>query len=934
MIQLQTSQGYTLISGSTGIGKTDLIHEYAASHCKNIFWINAENEMTILNGFWTILEKQHSGDFAKPIIKVLDQFANSQRDGLLVFDDIKSLDFVRNLFPIYDLRRSTIRIVFILQQDVLDAAENVLCLQRFTSEDANLYVRKWLTVLHNDQDVEYVHNLITALHFHPFALQQAVRHILARSPNWPSTAQAIPLYLAEFGKLQNCSGGDAISKVPTTTAILSLDWLKRSEPNWNVLNYVLELLAYFGSTPFELMEFVPHLTEYGRIEVHSAVIKLNQYGLIRGKNVICIPTLIRNIILERSNEQKVLRQCLQILNKCSDITVVTKSILNFIFVWEQCAHHEQLVREFHELPNKILCVLIKSGRIAQADAFGKFCGNVLETVLGAEHLSAIKVLSKRAEVAYMLQNYAEAQRGYERVLWQRTLQLNEDHPSTIKAQYSLAAVLYKSGQLSAALQMYEHLLERITRLKEEHPDRERNLIIIRKIRQLIEKNNATAESTDDEHYTLDTVIGYQRKGKYQEGIIACRSIIKRTKNNISKQYDYLLATRRLAKLFHLQGNYEEALEANRELLVVGEKILGENHTDNLIPKRRIANIQQAQGHIEMASKSYADLLAESLTLLGPDHPDHLQIRREQAYFLRNMGKLPEALHAYSQILNDGELALGHDHPTNLITKRCVASVWQQMGAIDTAEQLYAEVLDKGQLILGNDHCDHLIAKRAMATIRFQQGRTDEALEMFANVLLKGIEWFGKDHPDNELTRQAMLAAMQQTIVPPARCGTEISSSDDASINERNNEVPATENLITKCCIAAVLQDQGEYDAALSAYQEVLDRREQELGSDHPDNLITRRAMAAVLQKQGKYDEAIREYREILERGEKILGPDHVDNSMLKRHIAAVQRQKMKFNNFLTAFHAERVRANKFNTGFLVMLLSLIISLLVIYSQPN
>jgi tetratricopeptide (TPR) repeat protein len=53
----------------------------------------------------------------------------------------------------------------------------------------------------------------------------------------------------------------------------------------------------------------------------------------------------------------------------------------------------------------------------------------------------------------------------------------------------------------------------------------------------------------------------------------------------------------------------------------------------------------------------------------------------------------------------------------------------------------------------------------------------------------------------------------------------------------------------------VLSNQGKYEDALQAYQEVFDKRKDLLGPEHPDTLTTRNNMALVLSKQGKYEEA-------------------------------------------------------------------------------
>jgi tetratricopeptide (TPR) repeat protein len=55
-------------------------------------------------------------------------------------------------------------------------------------------------------------------------------------------------------------------------------------------------------------------------------------------------------------------------------------------------------------------------------------------------------------------------------------------------------------------------------------------------------------------------------------------------------------------------------------------------------------------------------------------------------------------------------------------------------------------------------------------------------------------------------------------------------------------------------MAFVLYNQGKYDEALQAYQEVFDIWKRELGPEHPSTLTIRNDMAFVLSKQGKYYE--------------------------------------------------------------------------------
>jgi hypothetical protein len=63
---------------------------------------------------------------------------------------------------------------------------------------------------------------------------------------------------------------------------------------------------------------------------------------------------------------------------------------------------------------------------------------------------------------------------------------------------------------------------------------------------------------------------------------------------------------------------------------------------------------------------------------------------------------------------------------------------------------------------------------------------------------------------------------------------------------------------------------------LQAYQEVLDKRIDLLGPEHPSTLTTRNNMAGVLSNQGKYEKALQAYQEVFDVWIRELGPEHPD----------------------------------------------------------
>ncbi|KAH8683388.1 hypothetical protein BGZ60DRAFT_524713 [Tricladium varicosporioides] len=96
-------------------------------------------------------------------------------------------------------------------------------------------------------------------------------------------------------------------------------------------------------------------------------------------------------------------------------------------------------------------------------------------------------------------------------------------------------------------------------------------------------------------------------------------------------------------------------------------------------------------------------------------------------------------------------------------------------------------------------------------------------------------------------------------------------------------------------LALVLQHQGKYDEAEKLNRRVLERREKELGEQHPDTLASVSNLASVLQDQGKYDEAEKLNRRALEGYEKELGEQHPNTLTSVGNLALVLQHQGKYD---------------------------------------
>lgn len=941
-----------MISGQPGIGKSTLVRQYLRQHQsdKIALWINSENEITIVDSFWRHLSEQNNnkderGQKAKfeNIRELIDEVCDN-RCGFLVFDGCSCVEAVRTYFP---GKASQMKILITTRNEEVKPA---LRLQAFTEDDAKDFVYSTFGKASAEHHIE---NLVRVLQGHPFRLCLATSVIISGKER--SLAEKISEFISQHNKIAILYSNEIIA---STTATMEISFNNLNEQK-NCATQILEILAYCSSENIPINLFLPLAGSKENLSL--AIDLLRQYNLITviSKDMINISSELQDFIRQKHSENKkinTLRAVLKLFTSCTSFQLYNLSYVHCVSIWSYALQHSDLVQEFiHRIPDAVIRVLMYANRWLEAEQFGKQAVLNLRAALGGKHLSTVRMVFDCAEVAFHQEKSDEALVGFKSVLAERILQLGSDHKETLKVWKRLFETLAMRSEWNELVLMCRDELNRSIRVN--GTDHQYTMDLRSKISWFFQDKEIYLE-------IMDNILELQVQSRYDEAIELCDSFID-VFSLVLHFKDKAVAMRYLAKLYCLKGDYELALQAHEALVKDILTVLGADHEDILKPKRHIAMILQEKKDLDAARSIYNEVLEDCQRIVGPDHPENLLIRRGQASLLRVAGKPEDSLLAYQDILDRGELTLGLDHPENLITKRCVAAVHQDLGHYATALSIYKEVLTTSIDVLGINHADHLITTRAMAVVFHQLGEHEKAWKLFEKVLRRGEKLLGAEHPDNAITRRAMAEitsanseasettgssnavsqiseleaasdpenleepSQTQSLVPTPDFGNALKAYHNVLQHEKTTSStdPSTD-LITKCCIAAVMQEQGEYEAALKVYQEVFDRRVAVLGNDHPDNLITRRAMAVVLQKQGKYDEAIRAYREILERGVKVLGADHADNSETKRNIVAVQRQKTKFKNFLVAFHAERRRASTFNTGFVAMLLLLVVTVLL------
>ncbi|KAK5678384.1 hypothetical protein LTR17_027658 [Elasticomyces elasticus] len=101
-------------------------------------------------------------------------------------------------------------------------------------------------------------------------------------------------------------------------------------------------------------------------------------------------------------------------------------------------------------------------------------------------------------------------------------------------------------------------------------------------------------------------------------------------------------------------------------------------------------------------------------------------------------------------------------------------------------------------------------------------------------------------------------------------------------------------LILRNNIAVVLQRQGNYEEAETMYQRLIEVKETELGEEHTSTITSIGNLATLLQYQGKYEAAEVMIRRALEGYEKVLGKEHPDTLTSVGNLAGVLQSQGQY----------------------------------------
>jgi tetratricopeptide (TPR) repeat protein len=354
-------------------------------------------------------------------------------------------------------------------------------------------------------------------------------------------------------------------------------------------------------------------------------------------------------------------------------------------------------------------------------------------------LPAARLLNQAGRYLYKRARYAEAEPLYQQALRICEQQLGANHPTTAGNLNNLALLYQAQGKYAEA----EPLLKRALRSCEQqlgvgHP------------------NAATSLN--------NLALLYQAQGKYAEA----EPLLKRSLTIDIQVYgeehpEVATDLNNVAELYQLQGKYAEAELFLQRALHIRERQLGTEHPDTATSLNNVAELCRVQGKYAEAELFLQRALHIRKQQLGTEHPNTSQSLNNLALLYYWQGKYVEAEPLYQQALRICEQQLGANHPITVISLSNLAELYRIQEKYAEAELLLVQTLAIHEQELGASHPDTAGSLNNLAMLYRSQGKYAEAEPLLVQALAIYKQVLGPEHPGTQVIRgnyAALLSKMK------------------------------------------------------------------------------------------------------------------------------------------------------------------------------
>lgn len=703
--------GRAAIFGLGGVGKTQTALEYAYCHLgdyNHIFWVRAENETDILDGYGKIAKmldlpvaKEPNIELRAKIVKAHLEDAGAITNYLVIYDNGDDVAPVENWRPQnagHILITSRARNFD--QVNIIHPVEIV----NLPSEDAQAFLLKRSGLDSqklSSEDQTILKSLVEALGELPLAIEQAGAYIKQKSVDLKSYAAAYEKRRLEVLE----RGGEYLKHHPESVAatwLLNFEEIEKSPASAELLNFCA--FAAPDSIPFELFEAGPEkigpaydalYKEEGELATSEALSEIARFSLLRiepQERSCAIHRLVQEVIRSRMSDEEQREWAGRFVEaldgafpdvKFENWEVCERLIEQAPALYEWVVEYDLASEEAARVFNRAGYYLQDHGRYRDVEAYFQKALELFKEIDGEENENVAGCLNNLAGVYELGSRYDDAE-----ILYQESLAIYKKvvgvkaigtakvlnnlaglycaQGSYYKAEplYEEALVIYKMVQgvehldTATALNNFASLYLSLGRYGAAEPLYKKTLEIRKKI-------------SGDDHLSIVLSLSglgvlYLRWGRDEEAAPFLTDALALSKKKLNDEHPYMaMCLNNLASLYMNQELFDKADLLYQESLIIRKKAFGDEHPYIAESLNNLAFLYELQGRYDVAEPLHQESLAIRKKVLGDEHPDTANSLNNLGVLYMLQEKYKEALPPLEQAVAICEKSLGLDHPRTI-----------------------------------------------------------------------------------------------------------------------------------------------------------------------------------------------------------------------------------------------------------------------------
>jgi tetratricopeptide (TPR) repeat protein len=718
------------ISGLGGIGKTQLVLEYAYRYHQDyqaVLWARAESKEALIASyitFATLLRlPEREATEQEIIVMAVKNWLQNHRGWLLILDNADELRMLPDFLPptldghllLTTRAAATGRLAHRLEIETLLPEQGALLLLRrasFIAPDASLEQAS-----HQEQRLAL--QISEALGGLPLALDQAGAYL---EETGTDLAEYWHIYQQHRTNLLQQRRGvvdDHPAPVATTWS-LSFRKVEEKQP---VATELLRLCAYLApdAIPEEILvqgvSFLGSALKPIEVDVfllNQPIEALRAYSLLRRdprEKTLSIHRLVQDVIKDELAEVErhlwAERAMLAVNAAFPHVTHDTWSqcerlLPHALLVAQYIQTYQIISEEAGRLLHETATYLHDRARYQEAEQLSQQALQIREQQFGLEHFEVASTLNILATTYRFQGKYPEAEALYQRALSIFEKQLGPEQSEVAFIHSNLATIYYHQGKYAEAEQRYQRALPIFEKqLGPEHP---KVATLLTNLAELYRVQERYVEA--EQRYQHALSIWKQQPGPEHP----------ETANTFNN----------LAILYKDQGKYAEAEQFYQDALRNWEEQLGPDHPQTAIALFGLAELYYMQEKYSASEQFYQRVMPIWEKQLGPEHPNMAALFNNLAELSQAQGRYAEAEQFYQRALPIFEKQLGPEHPYVASVLNGLARLSCQQEKYTEAELLYQHALQIREQSLGTQHSDTVETMHALAQLRETQGTSEKA----------------------------------------------------------------------------------------------------------------------------------------------------------------------------------------------------------------